>query len=403
MVVLAMVVAAASALMQPLAGQDSEQTVIVTGTRLRDLEAALSDCLARNCPPNEDIDATLALAEGRFLDGEYEAAAETIAHSLRRNRRHGARFPEPVADLYRAQVRVMRHRGRDQHARIAVRRTLEVLKEGIPREDHRHFTARLEIVDMLVRLGDFRAARAELSELAERATAAERRDVARMADMRRLRLEYFLEPRRTMARLNELANLTDPAQRFEMISARLLLAAIYRMDGDGTRSDALLAGIPAAPARQLLFTPPFLADVREHVRRGDIPSRVSEDFRDAWVDVGYWIDAEGRIADVEVVRHGANPSWAEPLLRSIRGRIYSRSPDVQPSYRLERYTLTAPLEIQHGTRAGMRRDARRARIEFLDLTTENEPGRAPPTTVPPAQPDTTPPSASSAGLRRGGG
>ena len=396
MTILGLAVAAAAAFLQPPASQDQGQTVIVTGVRIGDLEEALRACLARNCPPNEDIDATLALAEGRFLDGDYATALQDIEQSLRRNRRHGAQFPEPVADLYRSQARVQWHRGRDSHARIATRRILEVLHEGLPQEDHRHFTARLEGVEMLLKIGNFGAARSDLQDLAERATAAGRDDVRRLADMRRLRIEYFLNRRRTMGRLEQLARTTDPGQRFEMISSRLLLAAIHRLEGNEARSDALLATIPTGPRRELLFSPPFLADVREYSQRGPVPTRVANEFRNAWIDVGYWIGADGRIADVEVVRHGANPSWADPLVRAIRGRIFSRSNDGQASYRLERYTFTAPLEMSDatGTRAGMRRNVARARVEFMDLTTEEEPGSAPPAGVAPGQSAPTPPSAS---------
>ena len=394
MAVLGIAAAAAAAFLQPAGSPDQGQSVVVTGTRIRDLEDALNACLARNCPPNEDIDATLALAEGRFLNGQYDAAVEDIARSLRRNRRHGPQFPEPVSDLYRAQARVQWHRGRDSHAKIATRRILEVLREGLPQEDHRHFTARLEAVEMLLRIGDFGGARSELAELARRASAAGRDDVRRLADMRRLRVDYFLDRRRTMGRLEQLARATDPGQRFEMISARLLLAAIHRIEGNEARSDALLASIPTGPRRELLFSPPFLADVREHAQRGPVPTRVSTEFRNAWIDVGYWIGADGRVADAEVVRRGANPSWAEPLVRAIRGRIFSRSNDGQASYRLERYTFTAPLEFNGDARAGLRRNVERARVEFMDLTTDEEPGGAPPAPGAPGQAAPTPPSAS---------
>ncbi|HEY0326540.1 MAG TPA: hypothetical protein VGC46_11300 [Allosphingosinicella sp.] len=393
MTVLGIAVATAAAFLQP--GQPRPgQTVVVTGTRISDLEDALNACLARSCPPNEDVDATLALAEGRFLDGDYAKALEDITQSLRRNRRHGAQFPEPVSDLYRAQARVQWHRGRDNHAKIATRRILEVLREGLPQEDHRHFTARLEGVEMLLRIGDFGGARSELAELAERASAAGRDDVRRLADMRRLRVDYFLDRRRTMARLEQLARATNPGQRFEMISSRLLLAAIHRLEGNEARSDALLASIPTGPRRELLFSPPFLADVREHAQNGPVPTRVATEFRNAWIDVGYWIGADGRVADVEVVRHGTNPSWAEPLVRAIRGRIFSRSTDGQASYRLERYTFTAPLELDGNTRAGLRRNVERARVEFMDLTTDEEPGGAPPVPIAPGQASPSPPSAS---------
>src|SRR5687768_17818135 len=43
--------------------EGSGQTIVVTGTSLSQTERNLRDCLARNCPPDQDIAATLAHAE----------------------------------------------------------------------------------------------------------------------------------------------------------------------------------------------------------------------------------------------------------------------------------------------------------------------------------------------------
>ena len=72
---------------QPQAGEGQEVTV--TGRRIQDFRDRLRACLARGCPPNEDVDASLALAEVEFESGEYEDARRTILQSLDRNRRQG--------------------------------------------------------------------------------------------------------------------------------------------------------------------------------------------------------------------------------------------------------------------------------------------------------------------------
>ena len=78
------------------------QNITVTGVRIQDYRDRLAACLARNCPVNEDVDATLALAEALFLNGEYREARERRRASLGRNRDARPRsFPEPVSDLYR--------------------------------------------------------------------------------------------------------------------------------------------------------------------------------------------------------------------------------------------------------------------------------------------------------------
>lgn len=375
-------VAAQSA--QPAPPQVEQNTIVVTAQRISDLRAALAACLARNCPPDEDVNATLALAEGEFLNGDYIQAEQSIRASISRNQRHAGRFPEPVADLWRSQARVQAHRGRDPQALRSTRNILSSLREGLPREDHRHFTARLEIIEVLIKSGDYRHARQELEGLADVARAAGREDVALATEMRVLRLDYAAgQGRRAPAvrRLRELAALTDPARLYESISARLFLSQIYRREGDTARADALLASIPPSDGdrRTLVRAPRVILPGYAEDDFGDLvpvsgtPS-LARNYERAWIDVGYWIEPEGHVSGVEVLREGAGSGWAESLLNSIRGRVFSPSRDGSQSYRLERYTLTAPYVGVSGTRLAARG---RPRIEFMDLTTTNETGRAP--------------------------
>src|SRR5687768_8888658 len=91
--------------------EGSGQTIIVTGTSLSQSERNLRDCLARNCPPDEDIEATLGHAENLFVAGDYETARRVARSSLDRNNGHADRFPVPVSDLYRASSRISAHLG----------------------------------------------------------------------------------------------------------------------------------------------------------------------------------------------------------------------------------------------------------------------------------------------------
>ena len=92
-----------TATIQNPSSQPDQTTITVTGHRLQAYRDALAACLARNCPTNEDVDASLALAEAQFVEGEYDEARFTVARALRRNRDAAGAFPEPVSDLYRAQ------------------------------------------------------------------------------------------------------------------------------------------------------------------------------------------------------------------------------------------------------------------------------------------------------------
>lgn len=370
---------------QPAVPDDEPETIVVTGQRLQDFRDALARCLARNCPTNEDADATLALAEALFLNGVYGEAHAAVRASIRRNRDQARGFPEPVSDLYRANTRLSRHIGLDREARSSAFEILNSLQAGIPREDHRHFTARLEIAEVQMMSGNFSGARRELSRLARAARAGGREDVATIAELRDRWYELIAAPRSSsaMSDLISWSRRTEPAQRMRSIGARLLLARVYRGEGDNARADALLAEIGRTTrmtaARRLLSAPRyqlFQYDVNRfegEASGGNVLNRVTENYEGKWIDVGFWILPNGRVSGLELLRSGANPDWADPLLGSIRGRLYSEG--AEATYRMERYTMTAGFDTTTGSR--IRRRGPAARVEFIDLTA-NAPDTPPP-------------------------
>lgn len=374
--------AAGIALVQPPRAEPG--TIVVTGQRLPDYRAALAACLARHCPPNEDIDATLTLAEALFQQGAYGEARTAIRASISRNRDQARSYPEPVSDLYRAGTRVAEHLGRDGEAGFYAYRILSALQAGLPVEDHRHFTARLEIVRSLAGLGQIETARRELSRLAEVARAGGREDVANLAELRTLWLDYLEAPYGSARRrLIDMSRATEPERRLLADGARALLIRIYTREGDNRRADAIIAEMRRdgdAP-RLLLHSPPYRLvqqnDVHGDQQRQDavmtggvmtdnLTERLTDTFEDKWIDVGFWVQPDGHVDDLQLLRRGRGAGgWEGPLLDSIRGRRYS--PGDRPTYRLERYTYTATL---HYTATGSHIPDRspRARIEYLDLT-----------------------------------
>jgi hypothetical protein len=377
-----------------LAQQDENQpTIVVTGPRIQDYRDRLAQCLARNCPTNEDADATLALAEALFLEGEYADARSAVRASLARNRGQARTFPEPVSDLYRAQTRLARHIGLDREARTAAHNILNALQEGIPQEDHRHFTARFEIAEMQMMRADFPGARRELTQLARVARAAGREDVATIAELRDLQYELVAYPASdARARLVSWSRLTAPDQRMRAIGARILLARLYRNEGDGERADSLLAEIgrntSVGGRRRLLHAPAYqlaqeelkfpdaqnIGDPNTYAM-GRVLNRATESYDDKWIDVGFWVLPDGHVSGLEIVRRGATADWAAPLLASIRNRLYSSAGD--STYRLERYTFTADYDQITGT--NIRAHSPRGRVEYLDLTIDGEAPPPPPT------------------------
>ena len=366
----------------PAAAQvDSGQpAIVVTGQRIQDLRDALARCLARNCPTNEDADATLALAEALFLNGDYREGRDTVQASLRRNSGNARAFPEPVSDLYRAHGRLSRHLGFDQDGRRSTYGILRALREGIPQEDYRHFTARFEIIDLLMRSANFQSARRELRELIQVARRAGREDVATIAELRLLMIDDIIYPQgEARQRLIQMSRLTGPEDRMRATGARIMLARIYRSEGHPERADALITDIArsarTATSRRLLHAPEYRLPVQGVGEL--IPGGIPDNFEDKWIDVGFWVTPDGRVSGLEVLRNQNDMSWADPLIRSIRNRRYTEGPEA--TYRMERYTYTAGYTRATRTRMAVRSDV--ARVEYLDLTTDE----APETVRPPSE------------------
>jgi hypothetical protein len=364
--------------------ETGSQNITVVGRRIQDQREVLARCLARNCPPNEDIDATLGLAEMQFEAGDYRGARQTMRESVGRNRRHAAAYPVPVSDLYRSLSRVASHMGEEREARLSALRIGETLEAGFGAGDPRLLGARMEYANTLLTTGDRVRAIPVLEDLERDARRAGRADVADMAQLRLLWIRYLGGQKGPVkAQLERLARASAPADRFLSVGATVLLAGIHRREGDARTADALIAqlGRMHGGQRAMIFQPPYqLRFQGPAVEAGGFVG--ADDLRNStvsertWIDVGFWINPDGTVRDLEVVREGEPHVWAEPLLEAIRGRRYSASADGSATYRLERYTYTANLEARTGSLSRQR--STQGRVEYLDLTREGaEPGEPP--------------------------
>ena len=91
-----------------------------------------------------------------------------------------------------------------------------------------------------------------------------------------------------------------------------------------------------------------------------------------WVDIGFWISADGKVDEPEILRSQGDTKWTDVVLKSIKSRIYAplkaekdgTSPGI---YAIERYSLTAQYaDDVTGTRIRQRSPI--AKIERIDLT-----------------------------------
>jgi len=397
--------AAAQSQPQPQTQQPSQangqQNIVVIGDRIADLRRRLAECLARHCPPNEDIDATTALAGALFVANEYREARTLLLASIGRNGREAEHYPQPVSELYRANALVARHLGFDADAQRSTWEILHALQRGIPVEDHRHFTARLEVIESLIAFGDYTQARHELGVLGDRARAAGRDDLVATAQMRGLWLQYVQAPDDNQV-VRELVTLSASPDARRSVAARMLLIRIYNARGQTRQADALIAGLGVTGThRQLLYAPDFELAQQDNVRAGastnstiqstantppprpgeNSPSQLMAanlanrltDVYDQTIDVGFRIRPDGTVADVQVVNRRGAPGWETPVIRSITGRRYAIARDGSETYRVERYTYTAERRTQglSGTRISNR--SPRGRVEFRALSETNIP------------------------------
>jgi tetratricopeptide (TPR) repeat protein len=403
---------AASAASAQTDNSDPDRNIIVTGIRPADAERELEACLARRCPPMEDMAATLRYAEALFIAGDYQRARAVLRRSIDRNRDEARRYPVAVAGLFRANARMAMHEGDGEDVRRSTYNVERSLRAGLQEADPRILGARLETAEMLAALvdgggipgnmthGRFAAAERAFREVARDAEAIGRPDLAVLADLRRAMMYRRAGRPEARRELERIAALTDPQTRVQQIAARVVLAGMDRDAGDAGAIDRLAADLARAGLRTptLLYAPPVHMAATEtgsgigtfagsganlngdRVEIRDMWDAGSPETFDYWADVGFWINSQGRVEDLEVLRHRGPEQWLQPVLRSITGRIYSPPGSADLAYRVERYRYTSLLERRTDTR--LIQHSARGRIEMIDITNSASPAGAAPQSPP---------------------
>lgn len=369
--------------------QPTGADIVVTARSLDQTAADLAACLARACPPDEDVAATLAHAENQFVGGEYRDARETMLASLRRNRQHRDEYPIEVSDLMRANGRVAAHLGEAQAYQLAVLDMRDTLRAALPENDARVLAAQIEVADSRMRLGYPREARSAYIDIADRASALGVPRVAAFARMRQAMIDIpRAQNQRVGSRVREArASLESMVDQGAIIGADLALLAeitlarIEREEGNPARTTALVQRFATrgAGARPLLISgapirlPDAQAETDELDNGGNVLTRLQTvGVNNRWIDVGFWINGDGRISDFEVLRSSGDNDWSRYVEASVNSRVYTptHSTDGLPAqgfYMVERYTLTADW-TDECTGSHMRCRSPRLRVERMDLT-----------------------------------
>ena len=152
-----------------------------------------------------------------------------------------------------------------------------------------------------------------------------------------------------------------------------------RKGGDSATTDKLIAryaalGGTANPV--LLHSDPIAMNEAQAARAlagGSDLNRISTQVVEKrWVDIGFWIGADGKVDEPEILRSQGDTDWTNAVLKAIKTRIYAplkaaRAGTAPGVYAIERYSLTAQYENDvTGTRIRQRSPI--AKIERIDLT-----------------------------------
>lgn len=384
----ALLFAATAASVSASAAEPENREIVVIGQSLKDTEKALADCIARGCPPNEEIRVAIAHAENQFIAGDYRDAKSTLSKTAGRNRKFGKQYPVEVSDLFRASSRVAEHLGEADQFRLSVLDMRDTLRDGLPEGDPRAMVAQIEVGDSRSKLGYPKEAIRIYKDVSEKALKAGHIRVGTYASLRQMLLEYAIakendykaDMEKSLAGLRLLAaNPAKEVQDFGLVAA-VTLARLDR-DAGNTASTAEIVrrfAEKGGAARPILLssTPikiPESLDMNQ--RSGNVLTLSQGNVEGRWIDVGFWINANGLVSDTEILRASGESRWAKLVLDSIKSRIYAplkSKGETAPAgfYMVERYSFTARyLDEVTGTRIQQRSPV--PRIERLDITPEN--------------------------------
>jgi len=387
-------------------GAAAPSPILVVGRSIDDSRIALAACLARRCPPNEDIDASLALAENQLLAGKYHDARTTLLAALKRNKREADAYPVPVSDLYRANAKVAASLGYDRDYYLSTWGIYRTLKHGLPAEKDRQYSAMMEVAEMMYRTRGHDTARYYYKEVIDQAKRDGRPDIAALAELRMV-LRHF-PPYLRESEVRRILASTDPSLRAPILEGKLALARMAYAAQEPAKGDAIVRELAGLNIRQpiLIYAPEYSlhsqddqsfgqvnqdAPVAQSSGRGLLASRPQDarssggggsfgvgagstgmsrlplNTEDMWMDVVFRVTPEGRVADLAIARSRGDLDWAQPLLTSIRGRRYTPVAEGSPAaVRRERYTYTSGVETGASTHLTLH--SPQARVEYMDLS-----------------------------------
>lgn len=375
MFLVALVLAGQEAAIQPPTPQAD---VVITGNRMRD---ALEKCLARYCPPEEEVDAAMNAGAESFAAGRYKEARTILSRAISRNKKYAARMPGPISDLYATFADVTEHEGDVRSFRHATRESVYVLREALGRENQLALGASTRLADMWVKLNDVSGADSAYRGAAEEAARGGKTDLAAALTFRRAWLALSARNfARSRALLEQLERSHGKDARF-VGWLRVLRLRIDIAKGNEAGTDDLVTALRGTGGEEpVLLYEPYYPEFGHYASPGFSPNGSAgimsapagrsighADFK--WADIGFWVRPDGRPAEIEILRPAKGGQWAMPLVKHIAARRYvpaRQDADGIGAYRVERFTLRSPYGVATGTHMTQRTG--QPTLHVVDLT-----------------------------------
>ena len=359
--------------------QAAAPDIVVTGERLVEEQAK---CARGECTPLRDAQATIALAEQQFRNGEYVHAKGLLAAAISRNKDRGAEAPRAVAAIYEAMATVSLHEGDQDDYRRAVAGQVKTLRDNLPADDVAVQASATALGDMWIKLGRYRQAESTFRGMEEQALAEGQAYPAMMAGMKRVWLAGALgkvrEANMMLDALERRPIAREPGFRTALRVVRLRLAVRAGDDAEITRLAGMIGTDQGGPP-VLIWQPSYpgsaAVEANNSARTFDLVDAVPINSSDLasiqWVDVGFWIRPDGHTEEAEILRGSRSPAWAPAILKQVAGRRYAArakvgEEDASGSYRIERVTPKYQYVVPKGS--VIRRRVPAAGFEILDLT-----------------------------------
>ena len=340
--------------------------VIVVGHRA---EKELAACLARNCPPAQEVEASLQASVEQFADGRYTDARRTLQRAIARNKRHAATLPGPVSSLYATLATVAEHEGDTQLWKTAARNNVVVLRSNLGAANVATMTEQIRFADDFVGLGQPALADGIYAKIQRIAFAHGQPDLAAAAAFRRAWLALARQRDREATRFaDEAVTLADTQRPMMMQMREIVRTRIAVRKGEEQAVDQLAARLrQSASAQPMLVYAPPIDDVNPPP--GDASSPSTNDDAIRFADIGYWIRRDGHVEDVEMLRTNGLGQWKPGIVRHVSARRYApmRLPDGEPGlYRIDRFTVRGTVGVPTGSR--FRRRMGNLTVHVVDLT-----------------------------------